>query len=220
MSAKTAIIIGATGLVGNHLLLQLLNDDDFEYVKIFVRNSTGIKHPKLQEFMIDFDAKKSYQDHVTGDVLFSCLGTTKRQAKTKAKQYKVDFTYQLEFAKMASANKVPAYVLISSASANKNSKLFYFRMKGELEEAVKQLDFKQVHIVQPSVLEGKRNQSRIGEKLAIKLTNFSGKIIPRIKKFRSIKGEEVARAMKNIYKQEEEAALKVYVLDELFEYQK
>ena len=219
MSGKTAIIIGATGLVGNHLMLRLLNDDDFEKVKIFVRTSTGIKHPKLEEHMINFDLKKTYKKEVTGDVLFSCLGTTKRQAKTKAKQYKVDYTYQYYFAKIASKNKVPSYILVSSSAANKNSRLFYFRMKGELEEAVKELKFKHIHIVQPSVIQGKRSKARIGEKIAARLTNISGKIIPSIKKYRSIQGDEVAAALQNIYKRQKNKGIFVYKLDELFDYQ-
>ena len=219
MSGKVAIIIGATGLVGNHLLLRLLNDDLFDKVKIFVRTSTGIQHPKLEEYVIDFDKKKTYKKLVTGDVLFSCLGTTKRQAKTKAKQYKVDFTYQYQFAKMASRNKVPAYVLVSSSAAKENSRLFYFRMKGELEEAVKALHFPQTHIIQPSILQGKRDKVRIGEKLAAKIANISGRIIPRIKKYRSIKGEEVAAALHNIYKSKSQTGVYVYKLDELFNYQ-
>lgn len=219
MKGKTAIIIGATGLVGNHLLLRLLNDEAFDKVKIFVRNSTGIKHPKLEEFLIDFDQRKTYKSDVTGDVLFSCLGTTKRQARTKAKQYKVDYTYQFQFAKMASRNEVPSYVLVSSSAAKASSKLFYFRMKGELEDAVKKLDFETIHIVQPSVIQGKRNKARIGEKLAARLTNISGKIIPRIKKYRSIKGDEVAAALQNIYKSKKAKGVFVYKLDELFNYQ-
>lgn len=219
MSGKIAIIIGATGLVGNHLLLRLLNDVQFDKVKIFVRRPTGMQHPKLEENVIDFDKKKTYKKLVTGDVLFSCLGTTKRQAKTKAQQYKVDFTYQYEFAKMASRNKVPSYVLVSSSSAKKNSKIFYLRMKGELEEAVKELNFSHIHIVQPSILQGKRDKVRIGEKLAAKIANISARIIPRIKKYRSIKGEEVARALQNIYKKQSEKGVFVYKLDELFKYQ-
>lgn len=219
MSGKTAIIIGATGLVGNHLMLRLLNDESFEKVKIFVRTSTGVKHPKLEEHLINFDLKKTYKKEVTGDVLFSCLGTTKRQAKTKAKQYRVDYTYQYYFAKIASKNKVPAYVLVSSSGANKNSRLFYFRMKGELEEVVKELKFHKIHIAQPSIIEGKRCKARVGEKIAAGLTNISGKIIPSVKKYRSIQGDEVAAALQNIYKTQENDGVFVYKLDELFDYQ-
>jgi len=219
MTGKTAIIIGATGLVGNHLLLRLLNDDMFEKVKIFVRTSTGMQHPKLKEYIINFDKKKTYKHKVTGDVLFSCLGTTRSQAKTKAQQYKVDYTYQYNFAKMASRNKVPSYVLISSSAANKSSKLFYFKMKGELEDAVKKLKFEHIHIVQPSVIQGKRNKFRLGERFAAGLTNLSGKLIPSIKKYRSIKGDEVAAALQNIYKRQEQQGVYVYKLDELFNYQ-
>ena len=125
---KTAIIIGATGLVGNNLLQQLLLDNDFSSVKIFVRRATGISHSKLKEFIIDFDKLELSKSDISGDVLFSCMGTTLKQAGSKSMQYKVDFTYQYQFAKLADENGVPDYLLISAASSSSKSKIFYSRM--------------------------------------------------------------------------------------------
>ncbi len=213
---KTAVIIGATGLVGKKLLLQLLADQTFATVKIFVRKPTGIKHPKLQEHIINFDELEDVKSDVTGDVLFSCLGTTLRQAGSKDKQFKVDFTYQYQFAQAASENRIPAYVLISSASADAGSMLFYTKIKGQLEDAVKKLDFDKITIVQPSVLEGDRNEERMGEKMGASIINAMGKILPFLKKYRSISGEQVAKAMIHFYKQPAETMVTTKKLGELF----
>ena len=213
---KTAIIIGATGLVGSKLLEQLLADEEFERVKIFVRKATGINHPKLEEQVINFDELADVKSQVTGDVLFSCLGTTLKQAGSKDKQFRIDFTYQYQFAQAASENRVPAYVLISSASADANSRLFYTKIKGQLEDQVKQLDFDKIIIVQPSVLEGDRVDDRTAEKLAASVINGLGKILPFLKKYRSISGGQVAKAMIYFYKQPSESLVLTKKLEELF----
>lgn len=213
---KTAIIIGATGLVGSKLLQQLLADKDFATVKIFVRRTTGINHPKLAEHIIDFDEFVGVRSQVTGDVLFSCLGTTLKQAGSKDKQFKVDFTYQYEFAQAASENGIQAYVLVSSASADADSMIFYTKIKGQLEDAIKKLDFDKTIIIQPSVLEGDRDNERMGEKISASIINGLGKILPFLKKYRSISGEQVARAMIYYYKEDNESRVMTRKLGELF----
>ena len=213
---KTAIIIGATGLVGSKLLQQLLADDAFAEVKIFVRRATGIQHPKLAEHIINFDQFAGVRNQVTGDVLFSCLGTTLKQAGSKEKQFKVDFTYQYEFAQAASENGIPAYVLVSSASADASSMLFYTKIKGQLEDAVKKLDFDKTIIIQPSILEGDRDNERLGEKIGATIINSLGKILPFLKKYHSISGEQVAKAMIYFYKEPGDDRVVVKKLGELF----
>lgn len=213
---KTAIIIGATGLVGSKLLQQLLADEAFATVKIFVRKSTGINHPKLEEHIIDFDKFVDVRNLVKGDVLFSCLGTTLKQAGSKAAQFKVDFTYQYEFAQAASENGVPAYVLVSSASADAGSMMFYTKIKGQLEDAVKKLNFDKTILIQPSVLEGDRDNERMGEKIGASIINALGKLLPFLKKYRSISGEQVAKAMIYFYKEDNESMVMTKKLGELF----
>ena len=213
---KTAIIIGATGLTGSNLLKKLLLDEDFTIVKIFVRRATGIAHSKLQEYIIDFTAIESIKKHITGDVLFSCLGTTIKQAGSRQNQYQVDFTYQYDFAKYAAENAVSDYVLISSASANAKSMFFYTKIKGELEHVVKKLPFMRIRILQPSILQGERNNKRAGEEIGVKFINILGNLFPVVKKYRSITGEDLAKAMIIIYKKQEIDKIKVYQLDELF----
>ena len=213
---KTAIIIGATGLTGSNLLQQLLKDDDFTTVKIFVRRATGIVDAKLQENIIDFNDMESIKENITGDVLFSCLGTTIKQAGSRENQYLVDFTYQYEFAKHAAENAVTDYVLISSASANAKSMFFYTKIKGELEQAVKKLPFVRIRILQPSILQGEREHKRAAEEFGVKIIDKLGSVFSFLKKYRSITGYDLAKAMIIIYKKDDKSKIKVYELDELF----
>lgn len=174
---KTALIIGATGLVGQHLLIQLLEHPEFQKVRVFGRRTTGIVHPKLEEEIIDFDQPESWKSLVQGDVVFSTLGTTIKTAKTKENQYRVDFTYQYEFAKAAAENGVSTYLLVSSMGADPKSSVFYSRMKGELEDAVAKLPFQKLFIIRPSILDGDRQEKRAGEKVGLILSRFVTKFI-------------------------------------------
>ena len=169
---RIANVIGASGLVGQQLVAQLLDHPEFEKVRIFARRSIGLVHPKLEEQVIDFDRPENWKHLVQGDVLFSTLGTTIKTAKTKENQYRVDFTYQYEFAEAAAENGVPTYVLVSSMGANPKSAVFYSRIKGELEEAVAKLNFKKLLIFRPSILDGNRQEKRAGEKIGLILSRF------------------------------------------------
>ena len=179
---KVANIIGSTGLVGHQLLTQILDHPEFEKVRIFVRRASGISHPKLEEQIIDFDLPESWRHLVKGDVLFSTLGTTIKTAKTKENQYRVDYTYQYEFAKVASENGVSAYLLVSSLGANPKSSVFYSRMKGELEDAVAKLPFRKLVIIRPSILDGDRQEKRAGEKVGLILSRFVTRFILKVYK--------------------------------------
>lgn len=193
---KTALIIGATGLVGKNLVNILLKDEQFTKVVVFVRKPMDVQHEKLETHVINFDKPEQWLEDVKGDVLFSALGTTIKQAGSQANQYKIDHTYQYQFAQAAAQNQVPGYVLVSSASASPDSKIFYSKMKGELERDVKQLPFKSITILQPGLLHGNREQERFGEKFAynvLKAINSVG----ILKQYRPIEGKTVAAAMRN-----------------------
>lgn len=211
---KTAIVIGATGLVGRELVKQLLEHPSFSTVKVLVRRPLDLQHPRLQTHVIRFDDVTSWAPLVTGDVLFSALGTTLRQAGSKEAQYLVDHTYQLEAAKSAANNSVPAYVLVSSAGADTRSRIFYSRMKGELERDVRNLSFQSITIIQPSLLAGDREKERWGEKISdrfLKLFNSAG----LFRKYRPVPGATVARAMIRASIQQS-AGVHTYTLDEVF----
>lgn len=172
MEKLNALVIGATGATGQELVSQLLEDVSFNSVSIFVRNDPNITHSKLKTYIIDFSKIEDYKNSIKGDVLFSCLGTTLRDAGSKEKQYLVDLTYQFEFAKIASENGVLNYSLVSSTGANENSPFFYPKIKGKLEEAVKKLPFKTIQIFQPPTLIRQKDLIRTGEKIGIKIFGF------------------------------------------------
>jgi hypothetical protein len=172
MKKLDALVIGATGATGQEIVSQLLENDSFNSVSIFVRKDPNITHSELKTYAIDFSKLEEYKELIKGDVLFSCLGTTLRDAGSKEKQYLVDYTYQYEFAKIASDNGVPLYSLISSTGANENSPFFYPKIKGKLEEAVKKLSFKTIQIFQPPTLIRQKNLIRLGEKIGIKIFGF------------------------------------------------
>jgi len=177
MKNLTAIVIGATGATGKELVKLLLDDEDFQKVKIFIRRDDDLNHPKLEKFIVDFDRIDDWKNDVRGDVLFSALGTTLKQAGSEDAQRKVDFSYQFETAKAAAENGVENYVLVSSTGADSKSFFFYPRMKGELEEAVKPLNFQKIHIFQPGILERNIDDDRLFENLgltAIKTLNSIG----------------------------------------------
>ena len=197
MKKITALVIGATGLVGNELVHLLLADDRFGEVLVFARRTTGITHPKLREFLIDFNDSKSWRHLVVGDVLFSALGTTLKKAGSKEAQYQIDYQYQYDFAKAAAGNHVPVYVLVSSAMASVHSRIFYTRMKGELERDIRLLPFQYIHIMQPGMLEGNRKEKRPGEKIGLALLKFINKLGIALQQ-KPVPASVVAKAMINV----------------------
>ncbi|AZA83794.1 semialdehyde dehydrogenase [Chryseobacterium lactis] len=169
-----ALVIGATGATGKDLVNQLLSDKDFEEVDIFVRKPVDIQNERLKVHVVNFEKPEEWKDMVKGDVAFSCLGTTLKDAGSKEAQKKVDFDYQYEFAKAARENNVEDYVLVSAYGASPDSKIFYSKMKGELEEAVKQLHFTKITIFKPGMLE-RKDSERTGEVLGSRIIKFANK---------------------------------------------
>lgn len=207
-----ALVIGGTGLVGNELTKQLFENEKFDEVVLFLRRSTGLIHQKLHEEIVDFDHPEQWEHLLKGDVLFSALGTTLKTAGSKAAQFKVDYTYQYQCAKAASENGVKTYVLISSVGADPKSKIFYSRIKGELDEAVLKLPFQSHFILRPSLLMGKRGEKRGGEGMAQTIMPVLTKYL--FKKYRPIQAKTVAQAM--IRAALIEASKTIYTLDEIF----
>jgi hypothetical protein len=171
-----AIILGATGSVGQELLDLILRDSSFSKVSIFVRRKFSIEHEKLTTHEIDFSRLRDYKRLIDGDILFSAFGTTLKDAGSKTQQYLVDFNYQYEFAKMASDNGINHFSLVSSSGANKRSFFFYPKIKGELEQAVKKLPFKKIQIFQPPILIRQLELMRNGERIGIRVFNVLNKI--------------------------------------------
>ncbi len=188
-----AIVVGATGLVGAALVQLLFDEPSCAGVTTLVRRDSGRNHPKLREHVVDFDRPQAWADWVRGDVLFSALGTTLEKAGSQAAQYRVDHTYQLSVATAAAENGVPSYVLVSAMGADPSSRLFYSRMKGELERDVGALAFRRITLLRPGILAGERAEVRRGERAALAVLRFVPRW-PALASLRPIGADVVARA--------------------------
>lgn len=190
---QTALLIGATGLVGSEILNYALSDERFAKIKVFVRRSTGLTNPKLEEHIVDFEKLGEWRHLLTGEILFSSLGTTLKQAGSREAQRVVDYDYQLRVAQAAKINGIVNYVLVSAPHAETKSKVAYTKMKGDLERDVMKLSFPKITIVRPGFLKGPRAQKRFVE-------NTTGKIlsllptIPGLEVIKPVSGKLVAHA--------------------------
>ena len=171
-----ALIIGATGATGLERINELLVNPNFYKISVFGRRVPDIENKKLLKYKIDFSDLNKIKKLLSGDILFSALGTTLKQAGGKKQQFLVDYTYQYEFAKIAVENGTKKYSLVSSTGADKNSFFFYPKIKGELEESVKKLPFNKIQIFQPPTLIRQPALARKGEKIGIKIFNKLNKI--------------------------------------------
>ncbi|WP_431242499.1 NAD(P)H-binding protein [Flavobacterium sp. P21] len=166
-----AIIIGATGSTGKELVEELLKNNDYSSVSIFVRRSIGKTHQKLTENIVDFSKIDQFKDLITGDVLFSCLGTTLKVAGSKENQWKIDFDIPAAFATIGKENNIKSFVLVSSYGASAKSSVFYSKMKGKLEDFIADLHFDQYLVFRPGPLI-RENTDRLGEKISVALISF------------------------------------------------
>ncbi len=193
--AKTAMVIGATGLIGRALVDQLLGQDEVHKVITLTRRPLVIEHDKFENHQIDFSQIEEHKDYFNQvDLFFSCLGTTKKKVGTIAKQRVVDLDYQYRAAKLALQAGVENYFLVSSSHASAHSLSPYLKMKGELEDKVIDLGFKYCVILQPSLLIGEREELRLAEWLGAKFMPILGHI-PGLKSYRPITGMAVAAKM-------------------------
>jgi uncharacterized protein YbjT (DUF2867 family) len=191
-----ALIIGATGATGKDLVNSLLRDPAYTEVVTFVRRKSVTAHPKLSEVITGFDRLEEVAGHIHGDVWFSCLGTTLKAAGSKEKQRQIDYDIPLHFAKIARQNGVSKAVILSAYGASPASKVFYSRMKGELDEAVRDLAFEQCIIFKPGMLV-RKDTDRLGERLSLPVLNFFN-ALGLFKRFRplstSVLAEKMAKA--------------------------
>ena len=188
---KTALVVGATGLIGNHLTHKLVNHPAYSSVKVLVRKPMDFQHPKLEQIVVDFDNLDVAL--VKADDVFCCLGTTMKQAGSKEAFYKVDFEYPFETALAALQNGAKQFLIVTAMGADAQSMFYYNRVKGEIEQALANLGFPTLIIFQPSLLLGERKESRSGEGIASVLMKGLDFLIPA--KYKAIKGETVANAM-------------------------
>ncbi|RTY99695.1 oxidoreductase [Flavobacterium sp. RSP49] len=210
---KTALVIGSTGLIGSQLLNLLLDSNDYLKVITFVKRDTGIKHKKLTQHLIDFDKPETYKHLVIGDDFFCTIGTTIKKAGNKEAFRKVDFEYPRQFATIALYNKANQYLIVSSLGADANSGNFYLKTKGEIQNFLKDCNFKSAVVVQPSLLLGNRAEFRFGERLgAFFMQTFSFVFQGNLKKYKAIEAKTVAKALLKIA-QTNNIGFKIYESD-------
>lgn len=193
-----ALVIGATGATGKDLVNVLLKDSDYKEVVLFVRRLNGLKHPKLTEILTDFDKLENISEFIKGDAFFSCLGTTLKVAGSKENQRHIDYEIPLKFAEIAKANGVSKAVLLSAYGASSSSKVFYSRIKGELEDKISSLGFDSYIVFQPGLLL-RKDTDRMGERLSAALLKFLNGL-GLIRKFQpmptAVLAEKLAKAPK------------------------
>lgn len=192
-----AIIIGATGATGREVVLQLLADPSVDSVTVLVRKPFFSEDSKLNEIIVDFERLEDYADLIDGDIAISTLGTTRKIAGSKQAQWHVDYDYQLKFAALAKQKNIDTFVLLSAFKAKSNSKLFYSRMKGQLEEDIKLLGFPRLIIFKPGLIE-RPNSERKTEKISFSVLNFFNSI-GLFKSFSPVSTINLAKIIVDVY---------------------
>ncbi|MFN3403527.1 MAG: NAD(P)H-binding protein [Cytophagaceae bacterium] len=197
----TAIVLGATGLIGKYLVKMLLEDPDYNKVIILVRRPVSYQSEKAEVVITDFSNPESYAHYIKGDHFFCCIGTTIKKAGSKEEFRAVDFTIPVKMASLASSNGVSKFLVISSLGGNSDSGNFYLKTKGEMEAMIRKNHFRHIAILRPSLLLGDRDEVRTGESVAkYFMSFFKPFFLGSLKRFRPVHAESVARAMKILAK--------------------
>jgi len=193
---KTALVFGATGLVGSFLVDELSKNSIYEKIIVFNRKKQNYSNNNIVEILVDFDKLSEYVHEFKGHDAFCCLGTTIKKAGTKEKFFKIDHDLPVEIAKICSTNKVDNFIAISSIGANSKSSNNYLRTKGLMETHILEFDFTKIAFVRPSILLGPRKEFRFGEifgRLFMSIFNFL--FFGKLKKYRGIHAVSVAKSM-------------------------
>lgn len=193
---KTAIILGATGLTGSFLLENLLNNDEYSKVIVFSRSKIEISHRKLEVIITNLLALDKQHTNFKAQVVFCCIGSTKAKTPNEMDYKNIDYGIPVAAAKLCKMNNIPTFIVVSALGANAESKFFYNRIKGEMERDVLKFNIENTFILQPSLIDGSRNERRIFEWLwqkVMRLTNAL--LIGKLRKYQSIKAKTIAEAM-------------------------
>ncbi len=193
---KTALLFGASGLVGGNLLTRLIESKDYDKIKIFVRKELELENSKIEVIRTDFSSLQNLTGQIKGDDCFYCLGTTKKNTPNKNEYKRIERDVPVEIANIAKSNNVNCFIYISSGFANPKSSGDYLKFKGEVEQELNKLKFETLGILRPSFLVGDRKEKRLGEKIGISIFKIlSPFFVGNLKKMKSIKSENVADAM-------------------------
>ncbi|WP_420149831.1 oxidoreductase [Spirosoma sp.] len=188
---KTALVLGATGLVGESLTHQLVDSPFYSNVKVLVRKPLSWQHPRLQEIQFDFDHPNGLL--TKADDIFCCLGTTIKKAGSREAFRKVDYQYPLDIARLSLANGAQQFAIVTAVGADAKSSIFYNRVKGEIERDLASLPYSTLLIFRPSLLLGERAENRFGERVATTFMKLFNPIIPD--KYKGVEASKVANAM-------------------------
>ena len=193
---KIALLFGSSGLIGGHLLNQLIKDGNYSKIKLFVRAQPKLSDPKLEIINTDFNNLQNHKEDVTGNDCFFCVGTTKKKTPNNLDYQRLELDIPLEVAKLAKLNSINSFIFVSAIYANPRSSSNYLRFKGLVEEELKKLNFSKLAIMRPSFLMGDRKETRVSEKIGIYVFNlFSPLLLGSFKKMVPIHSEIVAKAM-------------------------
>ena len=193
---KTALLFGSSGLVGGHLLNELIQNDNYNKIKLFVRSVPETSNPKIEIIKTDFNNLKNHKEDIKGDDCFFCIGTTKQNSPNKNEYRRVELEVPKQVAQIAKSNSVNSFFFVSSGYADSKSSGDYLKFKGEVEEELKRLDFSKLGIMRPSFILGDRKEKRVGEKIGIFLFKLlSPLLLGPLKKMRPIHSKTVAKAM-------------------------
>ena len=193
---KTALLFGSSGLVGGHLLNQLIKDTNYSKIKLFVRSDAEISDPKVEIIKTDFNNLQNHKENIKGDDCFFCIGTTKKNSPDKDEYKRIELDIPREVAKIAKSNLVNSFIFVSALYANPKSSGEYMRFKGQVEEELKELNFPKLAIMRPSFLIGNRKEKRASETIGIFVFKLlSPLLLGPLKKMKPIQSETVAKAM-------------------------
>jgi uncharacterized protein YbjT (DUF2867 family) len=195
-SKKSAIILGATGLTGGALVHTLLEDQRYNTIKIFSRTPSQIHHPKLEEHIGDLLTLSNFKSSFTAEEVYCCIGTTKSKTPDNEMYRAIDYGIPVAAARLCRENGIPCLLVISALGADAQSAIFYNKIKGEMEEEVLKQGIAHTYLLQPSIIQGQREERRLGEWIAKKLFSVIGIFLQGpLKKYRSIQAATIARAM-------------------------
>ncbi|MDI3290503.1 NAD(P)H-binding protein [Polyangium sp. 15x6] len=216
LEGRTALLAGATGLVGRDCLARLLEHPAYARVVVLVRRSTGMNHDKLHEIRVDFDALGDLASLPAVDDVFIALGTTIKAAGSRPAFFKVDHDYVVSVAKLGKRAGARRLSLVSSIGADPTAMNFYLRVKGEAERDISELGYECVDILRPSMLLGDRTEHRTGEALAAPIMRaVSGAMIGPLRVYRAIQARDVAAAMVGGLVSDATAGVRIRTFDDI-----